>query len=78
MKRFWFGAFLLFLLLLGVYSWFAIAPVDLHSQIEQYILAPSLIAFAVGMLAFCYGQGCADVGGALMWWTAPAPGIDVP
>jgi len=47
----WFGAFLVFLLLLGVYSWFSIAPVDLQSRIEHYILAPLLIVFAVGMLA---------------------------
>ena len=57
MKRFWFGAFLLFLLLLGVYSWFAIAPVDLHSQIEHYILAPALIAIAVEMLALFLWTG---------------------
>ena len=40
MKRFWFGAFLLFLLLLGVYSWHAIDPVELHTRIEHYILTP--------------------------------------
>jgi hypothetical protein len=51
MRDLWFGAFLLFLLVLGVYSWFSITPVDLHSQIEHYILAPLLIVFAVGMLA---------------------------
>jgi hypothetical protein len=51
MKQFWFSAFLVFLLLLGVYSWYATTPVDLSSRIEHYILAPSLIAFAVGILA---------------------------
>jgi hypothetical protein len=51
MKHFWFGAFLVFLALLGVYSWYAIAPVDLHTRIEHYILAPLLIMFALGMLA---------------------------
>ena len=40
MKYFWFGAFLVFLVLLGVYSWYAIEPVDLHTRIEHYILAP--------------------------------------
>jgi len=50
MKHFWFGAFLLFLLLLGVYSWYAIAPVDLPTRIEHYVLAPLLIAFALVML----------------------------
>jgi hypothetical protein len=57
MKHVWFGAFLVFLLLLGVYSWFSIAPVDLHSRIEHYILAPLLIVFAVGMLAFLLWAG---------------------
>lgn len=51
MKHFWFGAFLVFLSLLGVYSWYAIAPVDLPTRIEHYILAPPLIVFALGMLA---------------------------
>jgi len=57
MKHFWFGVFLVFLLLLGVHSWYAIAPIDLHSRIEHYILAPSLIAFAVGMLALLLWAG---------------------
>jgi hypothetical protein len=51
MKHVWFGAFLLFLVVLGVYSWFSIAPVDLHTRIEHYILAPLLIVFALVMLA---------------------------
>jgi hypothetical protein len=51
MKYVWFGAFLLFLLVLRIYSWFSIAPVDLQSRIEHYFLAPLLIVFAVGMLA---------------------------
>jgi len=34
----------------GVYSWFAIAPVDLHTRIEHYILAPLLIVFALVIL----------------------------
>ena len=50
MKDLWFGAFLVFLALLGVYSWFAIAPVDLHTRIAHYILAPLLIVFAIAML----------------------------
>ena len=50
-NKFWFGVFLVFLLLLGIHSWYSIDPIDLHSQIEHYILAPLLIAFAVGMLA---------------------------
>ena len=50
-RHVWFGAFLLFLLVLGIYSWFSIAPVDMHTRIEHYILAPLLIVFAVGMLA---------------------------
>jgi hypothetical protein len=57
MKHFLLGAFLLFLLLLGVYSWYAIDPVDLCSQIEHYILAPALIAIAVGMLALFLWTG---------------------
>jgi hypothetical protein len=54
MKDLWFGAFLVFLALLGVYSWFAIAPVDLHTRIEHYILVPLLIVFAVGMLVWAW------------------------
>jgi len=50
MKYFWFGAFLVFLALLGVYSWYAIEPVDLHTRIEHYILAPLLIVFALVIL----------------------------
>ena len=51
-KKFWITVFLVFLLLLGIHSWYSIDPIDLHSQIERYILAPLLIAFAVGMLVF--------------------------
>ena len=37
MKRFWFDALLVFLLVLGVASWISIAPVDLQSRIEHYM-----------------------------------------
>jgi len=47
---FWFCVFLVCLLVLGIYSWYSIDPVDLHTKIEHYILAPLLIVFAVGML----------------------------
>ena len=56
MKHLWFGAFLVFLALLGVYSWYAIAPVDLHSRIEHYVLAPLLIAFALVMLLLLWAR----------------------
>jgi len=54
MKYFWFGAFLVFLVLLGVYSWYAIAPVDLLTRIEHYILAPLLIVFALVILLLLF------------------------
>jgi hypothetical protein len=47
---FWFCVFLVCLLVLGIYSWYSIDQVDLHTKIEHYILAPLLIVFAVGML----------------------------
>ena len=56
MKHFWFGTFLGFLTLLGVYCWFAIAPVDLQTRIEHYILAPLLIVFAVVMLLLLWAR----------------------
>jgi hypothetical protein len=56
MKHFWFGAFLVFLALLGVYSWFSIAPVDLHTRIEHYILAPLLIVYALVMLLLLWAR----------------------
>ena len=37
MKRYWYDAFLVFLLVLGVDSWLSIAPVDLESRIEHYM-----------------------------------------
>jgi hypothetical protein len=52
---YWFDAFLVFLLVLGVDSWLSIAPVDLQSRIEHYVLAPLLIVFALVMLLL-YGQ----------------------
>jgi hypothetical protein len=56
MKYFWFGAFLVFLVLLGVYSWYAIAPVDLVTRIEHYFLAPLLIVFALVILLLLFAM----------------------
>jgi len=56
MKHLWFGAFLVFLALLGVYSWYAIAPIDLHTRIEHYVLAPLLIVFALVMLLLLWAR----------------------
>ena len=49
MKHFWFGAFLVFLALLGVYCWFAITPVDLQTRLSTTSL-PLLIVFALATL----------------------------
>jgi len=50
-KRLWLGGLgFVILLLFGIWGWFTIEPVDLHSQIDYYLVVPLIIAFAAVML----------------------------
>ena len=60
---FWFCVFLVCLLVLGIYSWYSIDPVDLHTKIEHYILAPYSSCSRLGCWSHCYGYGCTTADG---------------